>query len=145
MIDITLVFIVIVVLFGLFMVGRSVAQAKVCALCGATVVTWVVLLGLLYGGYAISPTLLGLLIGGSVVGVMYWLESKLAEKYQLFKLPFFLTLMALAYFVLEQVVLIEVGLVVGLLWLLALLVYVGRDTKNLKMLSRKLIECCKNW
>jgi hypothetical protein len=145
MIDITFVLIGIVVLFALFIVLRSIFSLKVCALCGAVSLTWIVLLVLLYLDYEINPVLTGLLMGGSIVGVLYLLEEKLSEKYQIFKLPFFLTLISLAYFIIMQTIFVNTVSVILSIWLLAVFIHAGRQTKSLKVLGRKIIECCKNW
>jgi len=145
MIDITLAFVGIVVLFAIFIALRTIFSLKVCALCGAVSLTWITLLVLIYLDYEISLVFTGLLMGGSVVGVMYLLEQKLPEKYQLFKLPFFLTLISLAYFILEQVFFISMVAITLLLWLFATSIHIGRNVKSLGILGQKIIECCKNW
>jgi len=145
MIDTTLVLIGITVLFALLIAFRSVFSLKVCALCGAVSVTWLTLLILFYLDYVIDPVLVALLIGGSVVGSMYLLEQKLPEKYQLFKLPYFLMFVSLAYFVVTKSMSVSVMVLLGVVWLIALLIHVGGRVEKLKIVGRKIIECCKNW
>tara|TARA_Y100001958_G_C21101391_1_gene451233 strand:- start:151 stop:588 length:438 start_codon:yes stop_codon:yes gene_type:complete len=145
MIDMTLILIGITALFGIFIALRSIFSLKICALCASVSLTWITLLFLFYLGYEINPVFVGILMGGSVVGVMYFLEQKLPEKYQLFKLPFFLTLVSLSYFVIEQT--IDIGVIVTflVLWLLMVFIHISHNIKSFRVLGRKMIECCKNW
>ncbi len=145
MIEITFVLIGIVVLFALLVAFRSIGVFKICALCGAVSIAWLTLLVLFYANYEINPVLIGILMGGSVVGLMHLLEQKLPEKYQLFKLPFFITFVFLVYFVLEKSVFIGAIVVVVLTWFVAVVIHIGRRTEGLKALGKKIIECCKNW
>lgn len=145
MIDISLVLIGITVLFAILVALRSVFSLKICALCGAVSIIWLTLLLLFYVGYVINPILIALLVGGSVVGGMYLLEQKIPEKYQIFKLPYFLTLILVAYFVLTQGVDVYVLIVPGVVWLIVLLIHTGRRVEKFKVVGRKIIECCKNW
>lgn len=137
--------ILITMLFVIFITLRSVFSLKICALCGAVSVTWIVFITLLYLGYTIDPILVGLLIGGSIVGSMYLLEEKLSKKYQLFKLPYFLTLTSLVYFLLIGTIDGRaIALVLGV-WLLMVLIYIGRHIEQVRFVGRKIIACCKNW
>jgi hypothetical protein len=145
MIDITFVIIGIVILFSIFIGLRSLSSLKICALCGAVSVSWIILLTLFYFKYEIDPVIIGLLIGGSTVGLIYILEQKLPEEYQLFKLPFYLTLISLSYFILEKSLIISTVIALSIIWLFTAVIYTGRRTKSLKELGRKIIECCKNW
>lgn len=145
MIDVTLTLIGIVILFALFILVRSISSLKVCALCNAVFVTWITLLILLYLDYKINLVFTGLLMGGSIVGVMYLLEQKISKKYQLFKLPFFVTLVSLAYFFLEKNIFIGPIIITLLLWLIITLIHKGKNIKSFQVLGRKIIECCKNW
>lgn len=145
MIDIPLLLIGIAVLFGIFIVLRSILSLQVCALCGATSLTWITLLTLFYFDYATDPIFIALLMGGSVVGSMYLLEQKLPEKYQIFKLPYFLTLVSAAYFVIVKNVTMDVMMVLGTLWLIIFLIHAGKRVKKIRGIGRKIIECCKNW
>lgn len=135
----------IIVFFAAFLLLRSFASLKLCALCGAVSLTWIILLVLFYLRTAIDPVLIGVLMGGSVVGLMYLLEQKLPEKYQLFKLPFFLTLVALVYGLLDKSFSGQALLILGVIWILAGIVYAGRHVDVFKSLSKKIIDCCKNW
>ena len=57
-----------------------VIKIKICAICGAVSLTWIILLILKFIGYEIESLLLGILLGQSVVGIMYYLEDKIKNK-----------------------------------------------------------------
>lgn len=143
--DITFVLIGIIILFSVFVALRSIPFFKVCALCGAVSVSWIVLLFLFYLGYEIDPVLIGILMGGSIVGFMYLLEQKLPERYQIFKLPFLLSLISVAYFLLVKNVVLSTVVICVAVWILSATLYIGIETKSLRSLGKKIIECCKNW
>ena len=145
MTDVAFIFLAITALFALFVGLRSLFNLKICALCGAVSVTWIVLLVMFYAGIFSDTILLGILIGGSVVGVMYLLEQKLPERFQIFKLPFFFTLVFVVYFVIVRGFSFDVIVFSVLLWIFTIVIYAGRNTTKLKTLGRKIIECCKNF
>jgi len=145
MIDITLALLGIVILFAIFVTFRTLSPIKICALCGAVSIIWIILLTLFYLGYETDPVLLGILMGGSAVGLIYLLEQKLPEKYQLFKLPFFLMLIVLSYLAIEKNLPGGVITLVVLVWLLTTAIHTSRNVKNVKILGEKIIKCCKNW
>lgn len=145
MIGITYIFLAIVVLFAVLVSLRSLFSLKICALCASIFLTWVTLIVLMYLGYEIDPVFVGILMGGSAVGILYKLEQKLPSRYHLFKLPFLLTLIALTYVLLKQSIDTNLSIAIVLLWIGMALLYAGRNTKGLKEFSRKLIECCRNW
>jgi hypothetical protein len=145
MMDIVFILLAITVLFALLIGLRSLFNLKICALCGAVSATWIALLVMFYVGVFNNPIILGILMGGSVVGAMYLLEQKLPERFQIFKLPFFLTFVSVAYFVLLQSFAFEVAIIPALLWVCMGAIYAGRNIDALKTLGRKIIECCKNW
>ena len=141
----SIVLIAIIVLFAIFIVIRSVFSVNVCALCASVSTTWIVLLVLLYTGSVIDPLLIGILMGGSIVGVMYFLEEKLPEAYALFKLPFYVTLVVLVYGLLAERVVYLALVILGVMWLFSLVLFVKKDTEHFKALGNKIINCCKNW
>ncbi len=54
---------------------------KICAICSAVSVTWgVLLLGYLFELFPVDPILIGVLMGGSVVGIMYKLEDNYKKR-----------------------------------------------------------------
>lgn len=145
MISLNFVLVEIVTLFLIFVVFRSMFSLKICALCVSVFITWLNLLFLFYLGWTISPTLIGILMGGSMVGLIYLLESKFSEDYLIFKLPFFLALVSIAYFVLEKIVKSKEIFILIAIWLVSLVIYKNRNSANFRLLGRRMIECCKNW
>ncbi len=147
MIGIEIVFIGIVILFALFTLLRSLSLVRVCALCASVFTSWVLLLILSYTTYRyqVDGVLVGILMGGSIVGSMYLLEEKMKERYMLFKLPYFLTLVLVGYALLTGTLSLKALGVVALLWLVMILVHFGRRREKMRVLWRKIIECCKNW
>lgn len=146
MIDLTPILISLPALFILFIALRSIFNIKICALCAAVSTTWILLLALLYTGKEIDPILIGILMGGSAVGLMYYLEDKLPERYHIFKFPFLITLILLIYLLLAQDT-DNSRLYIGLasLWAVFIALYFLRHRKNFKGTAKRLIECCKNW
>ena len=105
----------------------------VCALCGAVVLTW---LGLLFTSYS-DIVVIALLMGGSVVGITYIVS----EKFPLFRLPVFLTLLFVAYSVIRWSFDVSVMALLALLWVLFAGVFLYKNKK----LIEKIIACCRNW
>ncbi|MEX1014052.1 MAG: hypothetical protein WDZ80_02745 [Candidatus Paceibacterota bacterium] len=129
----------------MFLLIRSLTSFKLCALCASVFSSWIILLVFYYLNYEVSPVLIGILIGGSVVGGMYLLEEKLPNKYSLFKLPYFLTLLSFSYFLLDKKINYDVSLILGILWLIFIAIFLSKNNQKVSVLSKKIIECCKNW
>ena len=142
------ILITLTVLFVFYMVLRFTLKLKVCALCAAVSTTWLALLIMKLSGVDIDPLIIGILMGGSAVGIMYLLEKKMPEKYSILKLPFLLTLFTLTYVVLTE---FKEGepltyLIILSLWVVFLTVFfMGENIETFKKIGKKLIECCKNW
>ncbi len=143
--DLALVLIGISILFALFIYVRTYTKLKACALCAAVSLTWIVLLVAFYLGGSVHILLLGILVGTSITGISYLLEEKLTKEYLLFKLPFFLTLVSVAYMVIEKIVVLEALIILATLWIVSGALFVNRDAEKLKGLAGKIISCCKNW
>jgi hypothetical protein len=147
MIDLLAVLILILSFFVLALGLRQIGF-KFCALCASVSLTWILLLVLFWFGFgSVDPVLLSILIGGSVVGLMYFMEKRLPEDIQIFKLPFYLTALTLTYMAvtLTLVSALVLGLLI-LLWSVYGFLYFGQDHfKKLKVSVRRLIECCRDW
>lgn len=74
----------IMVLFVLFAFLREPFHKKfgfkVCAICAAVGLTWVVLLILRFSGFVVDSLLIGILMGESIVGIMYLFENKAKKR-----------------------------------------------------------------
>ena len=133
-------------LFILFIALRSIFKMQICALCAAVSTTWILLLALLYMGKGIDPLVIGILMGGSAVGLMYYLENKLPEKYHLLKFPFLITLILLIYLLLAQDTDKSIFYTyLAAMWVVFIALYFLRHRKGFRDTVKKLIECCKNW
>jgi hypothetical protein len=60
-------------------IGKIIGK-KPCAICSAVSLTWLGSLVLKFLGFPADNLLIGILMGGSVVGGMYYLEEKFHEK-----------------------------------------------------------------
>jgi len=54
-------------------------KIKICAVCTAVSLTWMTLLILKFANIIIDNLLMGILMGGSVVGIIYTFEKKIKE------------------------------------------------------------------
>jgi len=82
-------------------------KLKICAICSAVSFTWITLLSLKFAGVLVDDLLMGILMGGSVVGVMYLFEKKIKEagKNRLLWLKIFIVILgiALTYLLLSEI------------------------------------------
>lgn len=136
------------VLFLMILVIKSFSKYKLCVLCVAVATTWISLLILYWKGIFVDNILLSILIGNSVVGFYYLIEKKISEKFYIFRLPFFLTLLLIGYELISFAALIQIAsamILVGILWLLTAILFIYRNNPSFKKTVSALIECCKNW
>ena len=122
-----------------------------CVLCAAVSVTWMILLLLYFLGLFSDTIIIAILLGQTSVGIFYLLEKKVPPKATLFRLPFLLTLTLSAYAWLSLGSagagkdLITTLFFLFLLWIGFFIVYLFREQAQFRILSKKLIECCKRW
>ncbi|HLC97399.1 MAG TPA: hypothetical protein VJC21_01300 [Candidatus Nanoarchaeia archaeon] len=132
--------------FLLLLLVQAITKKQFCALCGAVFLTWALLLVLYFAGSFDNTVIIALLLGQSTLGVFYLAEKKVAEPLKLFRLPFLLTLIVLAYTMLTlSPVTRTLLLVLGSLWLIFVVLYVYRQNRKFKTLVEKIIACCRNW
>jgi len=141
----TLVLISVPIFFSIILLLRSFFSFQICALCSATAVTWLALLVMHYYEYTSDPILIGMLLGGSVVGSMYLLEEKVPEQYHVFRLPFLLSFISFGYWLLDGIVPWLSILILLIIWLIASVLFIWRNTILLKPFVQEIINCCKNW
>jgi len=136
-------------LVGFFLLGilaRKITGKNICALCGAVSLTWVTMLVMYWLGKDVDLLILGVLMGGSAVGFMYYLGTKVPEKCEILKFPFLLTLFWIFYRVLRgfEDVATESIILTGL-WIIFGSIFLLYTNNQLRAIGKKLIECCKNW
>ncbi len=121
-------------------------QKSFCVICGAVSLTWILLLILFKNGLFANNLIIALLIGQSTVGIYYYVERKLPEKFHLFRLPFLLTLIVTGYslITISSTLIFEI-LSLFSLWIVFIILYVSRNTSSLKKLVEKIIKCCRKW
>ncbi|MBS3903606.1 MAG: hypothetical protein KGZ30_04530 [Anaplasmataceae bacterium] len=132
-----------------FIIGfvvRNFFWKNLCALCFSVSLTWVVLV---YGYWlkgAGDPVVLGILLGGSAVGGVYYLFSKIGERYQIFKFPLLLSTFWFVYqlFGFSNTLREEITLI-AVLWSVFLIIFIFYTNQKWRSFGRKIIDCCKNW
>lgn len=141
---------VLSLLIGFFFLGllvRNSVYKNLCALCLSVSLTWLVLLSGYWLNSSGDPVLLGLLLGGSTVGGIYYLSAKTDKKYQIFKFPLLISFFWVAYQLivgLSAVLLQEVLFLLGL-WVFFIIVFIFYTNQKWQNLGKRIIECCKNW
>ncbi len=120
-------------------------KKKICVICLAVSLTWVMLLILYFLNIFDNNVILALLMGETVLGVYYLAESKVKEELKIFRLPFLLTLTLAAYSVIVYEDLIKSAILILLLWGFFTVIYVYRKNSSLNRFVKKIIECCKRW
>lgn len=136
----------IVAAFALLLAIKAATRWRFCVLCGSIGGTWLVLLVLYHAGRFDAPLLLALLMGQTITGIYYLLETRVREAWLVFRLPFVLTLIPVFYALLTLEAppgIAAIGLAV--LWLAAIAIYACRNAGGVAALAHQLIECCKNW
>lgn len=137
---------VLFLFFIFFIVIKKVTNKKLCAICFAVSSTWLVFLILFFLGKYGDTLSLAILMGGSAVGLFYYLSSIALEKYYVFKFPFLVTLFWFIYFVLSSKnVLGSEFIILLFLWLFFGLIFLISPNKKIKNIAKSIVECCKNW
>src|SRR3989338_2007816 len=123
---ILIIFIGITAAFFLLLILKAITSdslKRLCAICGAVSITWLILLFLFWTGRFSNIAIIALLMGESIVGIYYAAESyanKNNKALAVFRLPFILALTFIAVLVLGIVshnALLTSALFIILLWL----------------------------
>jgi hypothetical protein len=138
-------FISIVGFFILLLVMKKFLKFEFCLFCASIFLTWFIFLLLYYLDKFNNLTLIALLMGGSAVGLVYLLERKLEEKFLIFKLPFYLSLIAIALMILTGNVYIELIIFIVIIWLFFILIFLFQNNEIIKKVFQTILNCCKNW
>ncbi len=121
-------------------------KEKICSICFAVGLTWLALLILYWKGIFTDEVILALLIGQSSLGIFYLWEKNVNEKFLVFRLPFLLTLILIAYSLISGFNYnFNVIILLILLWAVFGLVFIYRQNGKAGSLFRKIVECCRRW
>ncbi|MEX1027981.1 MAG: hypothetical protein WD049_08250 [Candidatus Paceibacterota bacterium] len=121
-----------------------------CALCLAILCTWVgglVALVFFPGRFEIDPVLVGILMGGSVIGVMYFLSRRVPRTLKVFTLPFVLTGVWGSYHLVTVAQYLRaVELVfLAVIWVVFGIVALGRNHRGTQSMFKQIVACCRDW
>lgn len=131
--------------FLFFLLVRKISKFNFCLFCASVFLTWLIFLILFYLDKFNNLILISILMGGSIVGIIYLLEEKLKEKFLFFKLPFYLTLVFIALIFLKFNFYFEIFNFILIIWLIFLLLFLFKNNKKIKEIFQVIINCCKNW
>src|SRR3990167_4139959 len=107
--EINLVIYLIIALFFIFLAVKGVFENRhkiknnFCVICASISLTWLVLLSLYLLNLFDNVLVISLLMGMSLTGIYYLAERKIGKinkKFKIFRLPFILTLIIIAYYIL---------------------------------------------
>ncbi len=140
----------LILLIGFFIIAlifRKISEQNLCAVCASVTLTWLTLLFFhyIYGG--IDHAVLGILMGGSAVGLTYYFFEKKSDIYQIFKFPFLVSLFWISYQIIGKISidLLKELIIIALIWILFLTVFLFYKSGHIREIGKKIIECCRNW
>ncbi|OGH58911.1 MAG: hypothetical protein A2725_04155 [Candidatus Magasanikbacteria bacterium RIFCSPHIGHO2_01_FULL_33_34] len=144
--DITLTFLIIVLLFVFLLFLKKFVKIDYCVICASISLTWISLLFLYWYGMYSNLTMLAVLMGQSAVGFYYFVQKHIKENLLLFRLPFLLTETWIILFLLGGVTVFDKSfLLIVLSWFAIIILYIYRNNKKMNIIVKKIIACCKNW
>ncbi len=137
--------IMVIAVFAVVLVLKSLLKKDICVLCASVSVVWIVLLAGLTTGMWQDMVSVAVLMGASLTGGYYYLESKLKKEWMVFRFPIFITGLSLVFSVVERGVNVYLWMITGILWLVVYILYVFRDKSGLRRIVKNIIECCRKW
>lgn len=146
--EIKFVIFLIIALFFVLLAVKNIFEKKkkikdnFCVICASISLTWIILLILYLLNLFDNILIISLLMGMSITGIYYLMERKIGKinkKFKIFRLPFILTLIILAYYVLTFENIFKNLLIICGLWIFFALIYFYNNSQ----LAKKLLECCK--
>ena len=120
-------------------------NVKICAICISISLVWISLLILYYFGKFENNTIIALLMGMTILGIVYTVERNVKKELTLFRLPFLLSLFTLGYFALMYSLNLNTIIFLSCMWLLFIIVYFYRNNSSMKKMIDSIVECCKKW
>ncbi len=145
--NLLLVLIVITVAFFILLGLKELfkkIKREFCVICVAVFFTWIILLTLYKFGLFEDIIIISILIGETVLGIFYLLESKVNDRLKIFRLPALLTLISAAYFLLiNNNNILNPFIFLSILWIAFIFLYLHKNNSKIRGIIEKLIECCK--
>ena len=142
---------ILIISVAVLVIRRIWPSFRLCPICAGVSGTWLWLLLLHYLNYQIDPVILGLLMGGSVVGIAYQLAGKIRPgKIMVWKILFIPAGFSLAYglvylywtyLVLSAAVILSL-LSIFIVWPILGGVYSKSNDQNVEGLEEKMKNCC---
>lgn len=129
---------------------NKITQFNICPVCAGVFLTWAWLLSAHFLGYEVNLVVPAMLMGGSVVGIMYKIEKKFsglpASRLLLWKVMFVPAGFVAAYAVLEQLWVVLI-LAIASLFLLSFALLssracLRRQGESTSGLEKKMENCC---
>lgn len=121
---------------------------KICPLCAGVAGTWIwLLIGRAFGYFA-EPAILGILMGGSVVGILYQAERRFSQFQSLLVKIVFVSLGFLAAYHLifaQWLSLVSVLFILGIIVFILFATFSAKDSEQnqvVEELKRKMKNCC---
>lgn len=150
MAGISLIFAVIIAIFLVFLGIKELfpekIKKKICVLCMAVSAAWLLLLLFYKLEMFENRSIIVLLMGSTILGVFYLADKKVPERWKIFSLPFYLTLVFAAYALIEVPSdLMTTVIILVVLWASMFMLFTYKNDDKINSLARKIIECCKNW
>ncbi|MBI2631674.1 hypothetical protein HYW75_01590 [Candidatus Pacearchaeota archaeon] len=144
------VLLIITALFFIFLAVKQMfsepIKKKFCVICSAVTITWIGLFILNRLGFFSDLVLLALLMGQTILGVFYIVESKVEERFKLFRLPFLLSEVLIAYFIINSSYNFTFEILfIMILWFFFWLIYLYRTKTGFNKLVNSIVDCCKKW
>ncbi len=137
--------IMVIAVFVVVLVLKSLLKKDICVLCASVSVVWVVLLAGLTAGLWQDRVSVAVLMGASLTGGYYYLESKLKKEWMIFRFPVFVTGLSLVFTVIDGRVNVYLWIITGILWLAVYTLYAFRNKSGFRRIVKNIIECCRRW
>jgi len=150
-VDLFNILLTIIFLFVFFIILKSFMnkwfKENFCVICISIFLSWFFLLILYWYGIFVDKTLIGILMGGSIVGIYYFTENKISYNFKIFRLPFLLSMILVSYTLLNGFFysFYKSILLILVLWIIGGLILLYKKNDKMNSLINKLVECCKSW
>ncbi len=135
----------IIALFFILLILKNIFKWKnFCVLCVSISLTWIILLILYFLKIFQDKIIISILMGHTSLGLFYFWEKKVGEKFKIFRLPLLLSFIFIIYTIIANFEFNSLLFILGA-WAVFFLIYLFRSNKGFNKFTKKLIECCKKW